>query len=162
MLRLAYVIAVLLFVFALPSYSAAPQSSVRHVVFDIDWTIVAPVHYNPSTNPARTLSVNGERYRVLDGLEGMMADLHKRGVKISFFSGGDSVRNELLLKQIRPEGLGGKSLFDIAEKVLSRHDLFDRFGDRPVPKGARFWERYEKDLTRISNDLSNVVLVDDV
>lgn len=120
-------------------YLASPSN--RHVVLDIDWTIVAS---------------EKEEYRLNDGVREYIEYLIEKDVKISFFSGGDRERNIKLLKEIKLKN--GKSFFDVAYKIKSKEDL------TTIPnaiENARFSERFKKDLTLIDLKLENVVLIED-
>ena len=155
----------LLFLFILSSFSCAqhairsPASGERHIVFDVDWTIVSEIK-NPTARDLknkRVLEVEGIHYFISDGLENFIQDIRSyKEMKISFFSGGKKSRNTKLLSMIKlPDG---KSLLDIAYKVLNNEDLV------PVadaPPEARFSERFKKDLTKVSKVLDSLIMLDD-
>ncbi len=139
------------------------------IVFDIDLTIVAIVQDGPGgdqladpTNPGRNVvTVGDERYRIYDGLRELMEKLEKEQkagkIRISFFSGGEEVRNEELLKKIKLSN--GRSLWDLAPgRVLGRSSMTPTGREPP----ARIRERFKKDLTKINPDLSDVILIDDI
>tara|TARA_Y100001936_G_C16090169_1_gene685406 strand:- start:2011 stop:2826 length:816 start_codon:yes stop_codon:yes gene_type:complete len=127
------------------------------IVFDIDWTLVYPVD-ETMKNEARVYLVQGEYYRVSDGAVEVIASLFKDPrFRVSFFSGGDKLRNEELLKQIILP-LKDKTALDVAYKVLSREDLSVVSTD----ENLGFSERFKKDLTIVNKDLNQVVLVDDL
>ena len=129
---------------------------IKHIVFDIDWTIVAKVEAN-SNFSQRVVNVGDEKYFIYDGVETMIEKLldHPE-VRVSFFSGGSKERNHQLLKLIKLSN--GKSLEDISYKILNYEDLnkIEKTSDNDT-----FAKRYKKDLKKISNDLTNLVMVDD-
>ena len=129
---------------------------IKHIVFDIDWTIAAKLE-NESKFSQRVISVGSEKYFIYEGLEEMIEELSTHPeVRISFFSGGSNSRNHQLLRSIKLSN--GKSLEEISYKILNFEDL-------TVVKNASindaFSNRYKKDLTKISNDLTNLIMVDD-
>lgn len=127
------------------------------IVFDIDWTLVYPVDETMKNDP-RVYLAQGEYYRVSDGAEEVIASLSQDPrFRVSFFSGGDRLRNEELLKKIALP-LDSKTAFDVAYKVLSKKDLAVVSTDKKL----RFSERFKKDLTLVNKDLNQVVLVDDL
>lgn len=136
----------------------AGKTPERHIVFDIDWTIVSEIK-NPTPvilkNP-RVIDVHGSYYFVNEGLEEFMADiLSHPEIRISFYSGGKAVRNQELLSKIKLKN--GKSLLEISYKVLGSDELVLV---EALP-GARFAERFKKDLTKISKDLDQLIMLDD-
>lgn len=131
----------------------------KHVVFDLDWTLVNEIKKpTPSMlKDKRVIEVSGVHYYVNEGLEEFFNDLRShKDVKISFFSGGKHSRNTELLSKIKLKD--GKSLNDIAYKVLSNEDLAVI---ENAPPGARFAERFKKDLTKVSPDLDQLIMFDD-
>ncbi|MBC7714363.1 MAG: hypothetical protein H7177_13545 [Rhizobacter sp.] len=130
----------------------------RHVVFDIDWTIVSEIK-KPTPEilkNKRLIKVQDKTYYVNEGLEEFIAEiLSHPEMKISFYSGGESIRNQELLSKIKLKD--GRSLLQIAYKIMSKEDLV--IMDAPV--GARFSERYKKDLTKISKDMDQLIMFDD-
>ncbi len=155
----------LLFIFTtfscarLASRDPADKAVERHIVFDIDWTIVSEIK-NPT--PAdlknkRIIEVEGLHYFISDGLEDFIENiLNKKEMRISFYSGGKESRNIKLLSKIKLKN--GKSLFDISYKVLGSNDLVPVLD---APPGARFAERFRKDLTKVSKDLDQLIMLDD-
>ena len=145
---------VLCFWFLVSSVAQAGEP-VYHVVFDIDWTLTSVV--DVARDHWQWVKVKDETYRVADHLGALMKKLaDDPTVKISFFSGGNRARNYELLKKIKPPELGGKSLYDIAYKILSQEEL------KEIDPHAKHWaNRYLKDLKLVSPDLKNVILVDD-
>ena len=132
--------------------------NVRHVVFDIDNTIgnVPGAFPKGFKDDWKWVEVEGTWYRVPENFGATVQKLIERKVKISFVSGGSYERNLAFLKKVKPPELGGKSLYDIAYRSLSKNDLKDQF-----PNSKIFAKRWQKDLRLISPDLKNVVLVDD-
>jgi uncharacterized pyridoxamine 5'-phosphate oxidase family protein len=140
----------------LARYPAA-KSETRHVVFDIDWTIVSELkegHFRPSK---RIIEVDGKKYFISEGLVEFITNiLNKKDVKISFFSGGKHDRNMELLQKIKLSD--NRSLNEIAYKILSFEDLVSV--DSAV--GAPFGQRYKKDLAKVTTELDQLVMFDDV
>ncbi|MBC7538905.1 MAG: hypothetical protein H7281_08790 [Bacteriovorax sp.] len=127
----------------------------KHVVFDIDWTITSEV--NPEFIGTRIIEVEGKKYFVHDAIEQFVEELlQKKGMTISFFSGGSSSRNHSLLRQIKLSD--GRSLEDIAYKILNREDL--TIVESALPSN-KFSLRFKKDLKKITTDLSNLVMIED-
>ncbi len=127
----------------------------RHIVFDIDWTIVTEV--KSEALHKRIVDVQGTRYFVNEGLEDFVSEiLTHPELRVSFFSGGKRGRNEELLSKIKLRD--GRSLRDIAFKILSSEDLIEI---PSAPPGARFAQRFKKDLTKVSIDLSELIMFDD-
>jgi hypothetical protein len=130
---------------------------VLDVVFDIDWTIVYPLESTNNIDQTRLILAEGKPYRITDWTEEVIEQLvHKKDIRISFYSGGDAKRNNVILQQIKLKN--GKSLFDIAYKILHKEDLSAIAQDSSLP----FSKRYKKDLRLIDPDLSKIVLIDDV
>lgn len=137
----------------------ANTDEIRHVVLDIDWTIVSEVKEKDGRKlpTKRVIEVDGHKYFVQEGLEEFIQNiLDKKDVKISFVSGGERTRNLELLSKIKLKDQ--RSLKDIAYKILSFEDLVAL----DVPKeGRSFAERYKKDLTKISVNLDQLIMFDD-
>ena len=148
----------ILFSCSTSTFERGPSSSknpVKHVVFDIDWTIASEVA--PDFSGPRTIAVGGEKYFIFDGLENLIEELLSHPeVKISFFSGGEASRNHQLLKKIKLND--GRSLEEIAYKILSFDDLTPISSAKSTDK---FSLRFKKDLTKISKDLSQLIMIED-
>lgn len=148
----------LLFILASCAQWARVPSSVvkeRHVVFDIDWTIASEV--KPESRGRRIVEVEGKKYFIHDGIEEFVEELlRQENVKISFFSGGGFSRNHSLLASVKLSN--GRTLEDIAFKILNRDDLTPVLNVAPTEKFSR---RYKKDLTKVSKDLSDLIMLDD-
>jgi hypothetical protein len=164
---------VLLILFSSFTWAKLPMD----IVFDIDQTLVTLIHEGPQGDilhdkaaPSKnTISIefekNGERvsqrYRVFDGLEAFFDKLQyrvKRGeVRISFFSGGENPRNFALLEEIKLSD--GSSLKDLSQGRIYGAESLTKTG---APESSRYRERFNKDLTQINPDLSDLVLVDDI
>lgn len=139
--------------------SLASRDAVKHVVFDIDWTIVSEI--SPENTEAlfdsRVINVQGKYYFVHEGLEEIMEEIKKYpDVKISFYSGGPASRNHELLSKIKMNN--GKSLKDLAFKILSFEDLRPI---RDISPDEKFSKRFKKDLTKISENLDELIMFDD-
>lgn len=131
------------------------RHQVQHIVFDIDWTIVAEV--KDPTNFKDVIHVDGTDYVVYPGLRSLIQEMAQYPeIKISFFSGGANKRNEKLLSLIKLDD--GRSLQKIAYKILGRDDLVRM---EHVPESARFAERYKKDLSKVSDDINSIIMFDD-
>ncbi|WP_413291178.1 NIF family HAD-type phosphatase [Bdellovibrio sp. HCB337] len=141
-----------LFVLA-PVWAKGPSLD---VVFDLDWTLFYPSKTSPNSN---SLSFGPDYYVMADGAAQVIAALHRDGHRVSLFSGGEDGRNqalaEYLLEKVKAQGVSDFAFY----KVLSKKDLTPRPGAAP---DARFSERYMKDLSKVNEDLSRVVLVDDM
>lgn len=152
-----YLFAILFLFVSCAQWTRTPASSskVRHVVFDIDWTITSEV--KPEQSGPRIIMVEGKKYFIQDGVEEFIENLLRHeNVKISFFSGGSLSRNHNLLASIKLAD--GRTLESIAYKILNRDDL------TPVPNipsTEKFFKRYKKDLTKVSPDLRELVMIDD-
>lgn len=145
---------------ACSSNTRQPQSIDQkelHVVLDIDWTIVSSYEKGVTkVGPNKIIWVEDKGYIVRDYLTQFIDHLIKAGINVSFYSGGTNSRNKELLKKIKLTS--GKSLNDIAYKVLSFEDLKRVEG---ANQNARFSEKYKKELLKVTNDLNNVILIDD-
>ena len=137
---------------------AASFSQTQHIVFDIDWTIVAEVKDKEALKKfSDVIHVDGTDYVLYPGLRSLIKEMVQHPeIKISFFSGGANKRNEKLLSLIKLDD--GRTLKSIAHKILGREDLVRM---ENVPESARFAERFKKDLSKISEDLDNVIMFDD-
>jgi hypothetical protein len=136
---------------------ASIQDAQQHIVFDIDWTIVAETE-TPKLFPAnRVINVDGKFYVIYEGLDSFIEKiLNTPQMKVSFYSGGAKSRNDDLLKKIKLKD--GRSLYSIAYKILSKEDLVEMPNVTPDQK---FSERFKKDLTKVSEDLEQVLMFDD-
>ena len=131
----------------------------KHLVFDIDWTIVSEVKgFDPEVaSSGKLITVEGHNYIANPGLAQLIEEILSKGdVKISFFSGGKRSRNTEILSKIKLRD--GRSLRDIAYKILSNEELIKMKG---VPEDAPFSKRYKKDLTLISKNLDQLIMLDD-
>ncbi len=131
----------------------------KHIVFDLDGTLLYNVSKELKTNKD-VFFVNGEYYKLADHSRELIEHLLSRGdVNISFFSGGTKERNDNILKQIKLEN--GQSFFDIAYKHLDKENLEVNidFDSRTMPDKFAF--RYNKNLLAITDDLENIILIDD-
>ncbi len=126
------------------------------IVFDIDWTLVYTVG-KEQAGKRNVFFVEGKYYYLTDGATEIIELLLVDGVDVSFFSGGKRSRNFELLKKIKLSD--GRSLYEISKKILSYEELHHVADASPK---ARFAERLKKDLRLISNDLDNIILVDDI
>ncbi|MBT3584472.1 MAG: hypothetical protein HN509_06180 [Halobacteriovoraceae bacterium] len=134
------------------------STEIRHIVFDIDWTLVSNLYNQKGFVGGNVVGVGDELYRVNDYALELIEELIKHeNVRISFYSAGKEVRNIELLKKLKlPKQK--TSLFDLAFKVLHYDDL--------APTGIQdesvsFALRFKKDLSKISEDFQNMVMIDD-
>ena len=144
---------------AMTGRSPASPLEVKHLVLDIDWTIVSEIKDpNVKVNPtSRVVEVQGIRYFINEGLEELIENALKfPDVKISFFSGGKKVRNEELLSKIKLSN--GKSLKDISTHILNAEDLVK---NPSASEGAKFAERFKKDLRLVGQNLAQIIMLDD-
>lgn len=133
-----------------------PSSKEIHIILDLDWTIVSPVE-NVLTGK-NIISVEGELYRLHEGAKELLEQLFRTpGVKVSFFSGGSRERNFQLLSQLKLFD-GNENAYSRAYKVLSKDDLTRL---ESVPETARFSEKFKKDISKISKDLDNIIIIED-
>ncbi len=155
MRKILFLLFITLLLSACAEWERAPASvKSRHVVFDVDWTITSEV--KPESKGSRVITVEGKKYFVQDGIEELVSNLLEKDIKVSFFSGGSYSRNHALLKAIVLSD--GRTLEDIAFKILNREDLTTVPGSKPTDK---FSQRYKKDLSKVSNDLSELIMIDD-
>ncbi len=163
-MKWGFFIFTLCFFLSCANVTRLPQSEINHsdlhVVFDIDWTIVSnyesEVSKLTSAAEERILYVEGKPYIVRDHTTELIESLLAKNINISFFSGGTKSRNDELLSKIILSD--GRSLKDIAYKVKSFEDLTKVPG---VLDTAKFQERFKKDLLKITDDLSKVIIIDD-
>ncbi|MFS4457761.1 hypothetical protein [Bdellovibrio sp. HCB2-146] len=146
----------LLFCLYLPWASFAAKSApVFDVVFDIDWTLFYPVQ-NPMDD--KTVSLPEGYFRMADGVVDTLIAIHRKGHRISLFSGGTKSRNHALasylLEQIAARGEASFQFY----KVLNFDDLTLRPGAKD---DASFTDKWMKDLRKINANLQYVVLIDD-
>jgi hypothetical protein len=142
------------------SRKIASDEKIYDIVFDIDWTIVYQVRERYISAP-EVMKIGDEYYHTSYNLIPLIEDLlNKPNVRVSFFSGGSSRRNLELLEKIKLSN--GKSLREIAYKILSINDLEIRPGVDPNDSTIKFSKRYQKNLLRINSNLENVVMIDDI
>ncbi len=137
----------------------AEIADVKHLVLDIDWTIVTEVK-DPlmKVNPAsRLIEVGGVKYFINEGLEELIEEaLSHPDIRLSFYSGGKRERNFELLSRIKLKN--GKSLKDVAINIFSGEELVR---NEMAPEKASFSQRLKKDLTLISKNLKDIIMLDD-
>ena len=112
---------------------------------------------SPAVNADGTRKTNliTERFRLYDGFVELLQELKKqKHVRVSFFSAGSAIRLQTFLAKMRlPDG---RFANEIAYRTLGESDL------TRVGNAGRFREMFRKDLRKISPDLENVILLDDV
>ena len=131
------------------------------LVFDLDWTLVSELKEKGQQISAENIvTVQGVDYRINDWALEMITELNQRpNVRISFFSGGNEMRNKELLSKLILMDESGKSFFDIAYKVKNFEDLYEV--PQELVNGEKFTDRFKKDLTKINSDLDRLLLVED-
>lgn len=130
-----------------------------HVVFDLDGTLIENVAPEaPLEEGQKAIRWRHETYRLNDFAPEVVDRLAGAGYKVSFFSGGDRERNEVVIDAL-------KELIELRTgrrfepyRILSREDLTPVFGR---PETARFRDRFKKDLQKVAFPM-DVVLVDDL
>jgi hypothetical protein len=132
--------------------SAQAVERAFHLILDIDYTLFHVVDERVSK---RTIMGSDKLLYepIAWGVEGIENAL-ARGVKISFFSGGEEDRNISLLKQVKLSD--GRSLFEVADGVYSRKHL------EVVSDKGTFSERYKKNLEILGFDMKRSLLLDDL
>lgn len=130
------------------------------VVFDIDWTLVnSTTEKMAAADSKGIIKIDRTFYRLSDhALEVLMA-LHKTpGVRVSFFSGGSTERNQKLL-QIVYERLNKEAHpSQFQPHLILSVDHIKQVSQSP---DLKFSERLKKDLSPYF-DLKRVLLFDDV
>lgn len=128
----------------------------RHMVFDLDWTLFSEFDSNLiKPDPRRVFVVEGKSYYLTPYAEELIRFLIEAKIKVSFFSGGGESRNLGLLEKAKLKD--GRSFQSIAYQILSRPDLTVMSTDETLS----FSERFKKDLTKITDNLDAIVLVED-
>lgn len=135
------------------SLRSPSSQSIRHIVFDLDGTLVESLGMN-SIGGDIVLD-SGEAYHVFDHARQLVERAYRDGLQIHFYSGGPNVRNLDLLSKLKLSN--GKSFADIASNILGREDLVD-LGEQF--EGKFFTDRYRKDLTKIA-PLDQLVIIED-
>ena len=132
----------------------------RHVVFDLDWTLINPLQVYSTAPADRIIEIDGIRYQISDDVEEVLGRLSQNpNVRISFFSGGDQSRNLRALKEIKLKDGSGRSLYDLAFRILSKHDLTEK----GKTLSSESWSKLVgKDTSKISSHSRNLVLIDDM
>lgn len=126
--------------------------SIRHIVFDLDGTLVESLGMNA---PGDIVLDSGEAYHVFPHARELVERAYREGLSIHFYSGGPNTRNLDLLAKLKLSN--GKSFSDIASSILGREDLVD-LGEEF--EGKYFTDRYRKDLTKIAA-LDQLVIIED-
>jgi hypothetical protein len=96
-----------------------------------------------------------EKYRVYDGVVELLQKLKDQpDVRVSFFSGGSTARNQALLEGIHLKD--GSQARELAYRVLGEEDL------TRVSHTGRYRDMFRKDLRKVNPDTANVIMVDDI
>ncbi|MEK2690822.1 hypothetical protein AAAA73_17155 [Bdellovibrio sp. GT3] len=129
------------------------------VVLDIDWTTFYTIKPEDKNQmDPKAIQIAGKTYRPTEHLGEVLEKLLALpDIRISFFSGGETTRNEALLKAFKLPS--GRSAFDISYKVLSKHDLTVVSEDQSLG----FADRYKKNLEGIlpGATMERTILIDD-
>jgi hypothetical protein len=131
-----------------------------NIVFDLDWTLLNPTNEEMARAfPKNIIRVGKDVYRISDHTIDVLIALHSEpGVLVSFFSGGEDVRNReaiAIIYQMISEKIG-HSRFQ-PNKILSASDL-EVVSDDP---NLKFSERKKKNIVKHFNS-THSVLVEDV
>ncbi|OFZ26961.1 MAG: hypothetical protein A2381_20260 [Bdellovibrionales bacterium RIFOXYB1_FULL_37_110] len=150
-------ISILFGVLVLQTSVVAKEDEIIDIVFDLDWTLVCELE-DGSHAHGNILDISRKKYRIANWAEEMLVLLASRpNVRLSFYSGGDQIRNLEILKEIiLPEK--NISVFDLAYKILSKDDM----DEVSQEKTLRFSQRYKKNAAKINSNLNNVIIIDDV
>ncbi len=155
-----YLIFILIFISCSKVLRGPAQLKQKHIVFDLDHTLVAEIEEGETFNPKRTITIQGIHYRIIPYARELITELSKReDVSISFFSGGSEDRNLELLKLLKLSDGSDKSFHDISYRILSKRHLYDN--RKNVPEDSRFVHKWKKDISLVSDDLDSIILVDD-
>ena len=134
------------------SLRSPSSQSIRHIVFDLDGTLVEALGMNSIGD---IVLDSGEAYHVFDYSRELVERAYRDGLQVHFYSGGPNERNLDLLSKLKLSN--GKSFSDIATSILGREDLVD-LGEQF--EGQYFSDRYRKDLTKIA-PLDQLVIIED-
>lgn len=134
------------------SLRSPSSQSIRHIVFDLDGTLVESLGMNSTGD---IVLDSGEAYHVFAHARELVERAYRDGLQIHFYSGGPNQRNLDLLSRLKLSS--GKSFSDIASSILGREDLVD-LGEQF--EGQYFTDRYRKDLTKIA-PLDQLVIIED-
>ena len=134
------------------SLRSPSSQSIRHIVFDLDGTLVESLGTNSIGD---VILDSGEAYHVFDHAIELVERAYRDGLQIHFYSGGPNKRNLDLLSKLKLSD--GKRFSDIASSILGKEDLVD-LGEQF--EGSYFTDRYRKDLTKIA-PLDQLVIIED-
>ncbi len=134
------------------SLRSPSSQSIRHIVFDLDGTLVESLGMNSMGD---IVLDSGEAYHVFDHAIELVERAYRDGLQVHFYSGGPNERNLDLLSKLKLSN--GKTFSDIASSILGREDLVD-LGEQF--EGQYFTDRYRKDLTKIA-PLDQLVIIED-
>ena len=128
------------------------SSNLKHVVFDLDGTLVESLGHN--TNGDVVLE-SGEAYRILPHAREIVRRVLDEGLEVHFFSGGPRARNLELLSKMKLAS--GESFRSIASTIHSFEDLTD-LGEKADQQ--YFTDRYRKDLSKVGI-IDELLIVED-
>jgi len=144
---------------SISEYRTPASNQKKHIVFDLDGTLI----YNVSKDlmgQKDVYQIKDEYYKLAPHSREFIEHLLLRDdVEISFFSGGSKERNDAILKKIKLSD--SRSFYEIAFKHLDKEDLEvnDKFDPESMPD--KFAYRYNKNLLSVSENLDNIILIDD-
>jgi hypothetical protein len=161
--QLKFIVSIILLT-ALSAFAGPGENPVTetNLVFGVEGTLiqVVPKEHLDQYDKSKLIQVGERYYRVADGAADAIRRLALRpGVKISFFSEFPKAETDQALKLISDQSPNGESLSALAVKVLSREDMTpykDEGAEDPYVRKAP-----QKDLTKISKDISHTILIDD-
>ncbi len=125
-----------------------------HIAIDVDGALISrwmgPLDGMTAWN---VIEVEGVWYRVSEGVDRAFSRwLLRPNLNISFLSGGSEARSIELLRKIKPPSLRGKSLYDVAYRIVSAEQL----GYLDLTAAERY-----RPLSKISHHLDQIILLND-
>lgn len=151
---------ILILVFLPIGASAQSVTRMRHVVFDLDWTLINETTADMATKfPKDVLYIEGKYYRLTKNAVKKLIAIHQEpNVAVSFFSGGGSSRNQAVVDELyrRIRDRVGDDRFR-PHLVLSKEHLQAVSQDLSL----KFSDRWKKNLEWFF-DLKNTLIIEDV
>jgi predicted kinase len=144
------------------SLGLRPPNRGYDVVIDLDWTMFYTLD-KPNSLPREEViewrtEKGVESYRASDHAAWLIeALISEPGVRVSFFSGGEKMRNEFLLRSLKLSD--GRSAYDVASHIFNREDFTPISDDPSLPFDIRSKKRLQGLLRRF--DLTRVLMLDD-
>ncbi|MBC7742452.1 MAG: hypothetical protein H7061_09655 [Bdellovibrionaceae bacterium] len=146
--------------FLFASLSFAKPGEIFDVVFDLDWTLVNKTTESMAArDKTGVIRIGLQPYRISAGAIQQLVRLHRDPrFRVSFYSGGNSNRNNELIAVIYQEIQKYDATFK-THLILNQEDLVEIEG---VPASAPFSERFKKNLLKVNSNLNRVFLIDDI